>query len=133
MAPASAQPVDGQPVPVPIALDHAQAPNVQGSAGPGAPPIPGSPAVPEPSGQVSGPPPSPVTDSDPVFNPADFLTVDQAAAVLNVSGSTLRRWLRARRLPCVRFGERKTLVSRATVREFVQRGARGTGGEVISR
>lgn len=47
-----------------------------------------------------------------------FLTVDEAAAILNVRPSTLRAWVRAGSIPCYRLGPRATRFTRALLDEF---------------
>jgi excisionase family DNA binding protein len=48
----------------------------------------------------------------------EFLTVDEAAALLKVKASTLRQWIREGRMPCYRLGPRATRFTRPLLREF---------------
>ena len=49
-----------------------------------------------------------------------FLTVDEAAAVLNVRPSTAREWVRQGRLPCYRLGPRAIRFARPLLEKFAE-------------
>ncbi len=49
---------------------------------------------------------------------AEFLTVEEAAAILKVKPSTLRAWVRDGRMPCYRLGPRATRFTRELLDEF---------------
>ena len=50
----------------------------------------------------------------------DYLTVDEAAAVLKVSAWVVRRLVREGKLGCYKPSERWTLISRRHIAEFLE-------------
>lgn len=50
----------------------------------------------------------------------EYLTVEQAAAILQVRPSTLRAWVREGRIPCIRFGPRATRFTPELLRQFAE-------------
>ena len=50
----------------------------------------------------------------------EFLTVEEAAAILKVKPSTLRAWVREGRIPCYRLGPRATRFTRVLLAEFAE-------------
>jgi len=49
-----------------------------------------------------------------------FLTVEEAAVLLNVRPSTAREWVRQGRLPCYRLGPRAIRFTRPLLRKFAE-------------
>ena len=49
---------------------------------------------------------------------AEFLTVEEAAAILKVKPSTVRQWVRDGRMPCYRLGPRATRFTPGLLRDF---------------
>jgi excisionase family DNA binding protein len=49
----------------------------------------------------------------------DYVTVREAADILNVGTSTMRRWIREQRIPHYRLGQRRVLVRRAHLDQLV--------------
>lgn len=55
------------------------------------------------------------------YDPDDpFLSTEQAAAVLNVSQETVRRWLRKGAIPYKRMGQRLFRIKRSAVERFAE-------------
>ena len=49
----------------------------------------------------------------------DYVTVSEAAEILHVGTSTLRRWIREKRIPAYRLGERRILLRRGELDSLV--------------
>lgn len=55
---------------------------------------------------------------------SQMLTVKEAADLLGLRPSTLRKWIFARRLDVVRVGSRAVRIRRATLEALIRRGER---------
>jgi excisionase family DNA binding protein len=53
-------------------------------------------------------------------HPEEFLTVDEAAAILKVKSTTVRQWVRDGRIPCYRLGPRAIRFTPQLLRDFAQ-------------
>jgi len=60
--------------------------------------------------------------SEPTYSPnttaAEFLTVDEAAAILKVPASTVPAWVRSGRMPAYKLGPRATRFTHELLAEF---------------
>lgn len=59
---------------------------------------------------------------------AEYLTVSEAAALLRVAPSTIRRWIRAGQISAYRLGPRRIFLRRADLFELVAPVSPGAGG-----
>lgn len=66
------------------------------------------------------------------YNNDALMTVDDVAAMLGVSTSTVYRWTNAGSLPVVRLGGKLLRFRRGALLAFLDRGPAGTGGTVLA-
>ncbi len=78
------------------------------------------PQRPQLSHIATAPASSPVVPTSSGNGAAEYLTVDEAAAVLKVKPSTVRQWVREGRLPCYRLGLRATRFTRELLDRFAE-------------